>query len=68
MGYFAVKGGTDAIAQAKELVEYFRVNNQTPPLDVYQIESQMRGAVDKIMGEGSLYSSRLKEMCWKLPL
>jgi alpha-D-ribose 1-methylphosphonate 5-triphosphate synthase subunit PhnI len=56
MGYFAVKGGTDAIAQAKELVEYFRVNNQTPPLDVYQIESQMRGAVDKIMGEGSLYA------------
>lgn len=56
MGYFAVKGGTDAIANAKELVEFYRVRGETPPMDIQQIRTQFRFAIDKVMGEGSLYA------------
>ncbi len=56
MGYVAVKGGTDAIAHAKELVEFYRLRDQTPPIQVSQIKAQFRLAIDKIMGEGSLYA------------
>jgi alpha-D-ribose 1-methylphosphonate 5-triphosphate synthase subunit PhnI len=56
MGYFAVKGGTKAIANAKDLVEFYRVRGRTSPMDIRQIRSQFRFAIDKIMGEGSLYA------------
>ena len=56
MGYVAVKGGADAIAHARELVEFYRLREQTPPVTVRQISSQMRLAVDKVMGEGGLYA------------
>jgi alpha-D-ribose 1-methylphosphonate 5-triphosphate synthase subunit PhnI len=56
MGYVAVKGGADAIAHARELVEFYRLREQTPPITIQQIRTQMRLAVDKVMGEGGLYS------------
>jgi len=56
MGYVAVKGGTEAIDNARELVEFYRLREATSPLDVKQIQVQMRAAVDKIMGEGGLYT------------
>jgi alpha-D-ribose 1-methylphosphonate 5-triphosphate synthase subunit PhnI len=56
MGYVAVKGGQEAIENAAELVEYYRLRNQTPPIEIEQIRTQMRALVDKIMGEGSLYA------------
>jgi alpha-D-ribose 1-methylphosphonate 5-triphosphate synthase subunit PhnI len=56
MGYVAVKGGSDAIHQAKELVEFYRVKEQTPPVSVEQIRTQMRLAVDKVISEGGLYA------------
>lgn len=56
MGYFAVKGGTDAIAKARELVEFYRIRSKTTPLEIGQIKCQFRLALDKIMGEGSLYA------------
>jgi alpha-D-ribose 1-methylphosphonate 5-triphosphate synthase subunit PhnI len=56
MAYVSVKGGEEAIACAKELVEYYRLVKRTAPLEVKQIEAQLRLAVDKIMGEGSLYA------------
>ena len=55
MGYIAVKGGTDAIHNAPELVEFYRLKEATRPLDIEQIRSQMRLAVDKVMGEGGIY-------------
>jgi len=56
MGYVAVKGGQEAIANAAELVEYYRLRAATPPIEIEQIRTQMRLLVDKIMGEGSLYA------------
>jgi len=56
MGYVAVKGGTDAIHNSQKLVEFYRLRNATAPLDVKQIRSQLRLAVDKVIGEGGLYA------------
>ena len=56
MGYVAVKGGADAIGNAKELVEFYRLKEQTPPITIQQIQTQMRLSIDKIMGEGGLYA------------
>jgi alpha-D-ribose 1-methylphosphonate 5-triphosphate synthase subunit PhnI len=56
MGYVAVKGGQDAIENATKLVEYFRWKGRTEPISVDQARTQMRLAVDRAMGEGSLYA------------
>jgi len=56
MGYVAVKGGQDAIANANKLVDYFRWKGRTKPIEVDQARTQMRLAVDRAMGEGSLYA------------
>ena len=56
MGYVAVKGGTEAIHNASELAEFYRVKGNTAPIDVKQIRAQMRLAIDKIMGEGGIYA------------
>ncbi len=56
MGYVAVKGGSDAIHHAGELVEFYRVKEGTTPLEVAQISAQLRLAVDKVIGEGGLYA------------
>src|SRR5262245_40867849 len=56
MGYVAVKGGQDAINNANELVEYYRLKGRTEPIRLAQAHSQLRLAVDRAMGEGSLYA------------
>ena len=56
MGYVAVKGGQEAIENANRLVEYFRWKGGTQPIEVEQARTQMRLAVDRAMGEGSLYA------------
>jgi alpha-D-ribose 1-methylphosphonate 5-triphosphate synthase subunit PhnI len=56
VGYVAAKGGTEAIEQAEQLVEYYRLRGGSAPLEIRQIQDQFRLAVDKVMGEGSLYS------------
>jgi len=56
MGYVAVKGGTDAIANSIELVEFYRIKDETPPIHIRQLQAQFRLAIDKIMGEGSFYA------------
>jgi alpha-D-ribose 1-methylphosphonate 5-triphosphate synthase subunit PhnI len=56
MGYVAVKGGQTAIENAEQLTEFFRVKDRTRPIEIEQIRTQMRLLVDKVMGEGSLYS------------
>lgn len=56
MGYVAVKGGQDAIANANKLVDYFRWKGRTQPIELDQARTQMRLAVDRAMGEGSLYA------------
>lgn len=56
MGYIAVKGGTEAIHNASELAEFYRVKGDTTPIDIKQIRAQMRLAIDKVMGEGGIYA------------
>lgn len=56
MGYVAIKGGEDAIAQSIRLVEYYRVRARTAPVSIGQIQGQFRLLLDKIMGEASLYA------------
>jgi alpha-D-ribose 1-methylphosphonate 5-triphosphate synthase subunit PhnI len=56
LGYVAVKGGTQSILEAARLLRYFRLKGDAPPLEVRQIQEQMRLAVDKVMSEGSLYA------------
>src|SRR5262249_27686684 len=56
MGYVAVKGGQDAIANAAELVEYYRWPARPQPVAVEQFRPQFRLLIDKVMGEGSLYA------------
>ena len=65
MGYVAVSGGTEAINRAEELVTYFRIKGPSLPLDVQQIRDQQRLAVDKVMGEGSLYAPTIAALALK---
>ena len=65
MGYFAVKGGVDAIANAAELVEYYRLRERTTPVEIAQIRAQFGLALDKVMGEGSLYAPEHAAIAFK---
>lgn len=56
MGYVAVAGGTEAILKVEELLKHFRLKGASEPVSVKQIRDQLRLAVDKVMGEGSLYA------------
>lgn len=56
MGYVAVKGGTDAIHNSQQLLEFYRLKDAATPLDIEQIKGQLRMAIDKVMGEGGLYA------------
>ncbi len=65
MAYVSVKGGTEAIANAKDLVEFYRLRSQTKPIEIKQIQTQFRLAVDKVMGEGSLYAPEYAALALK---
>jgi alpha-D-ribose 1-methylphosphonate 5-triphosphate synthase subunit PhnI len=65
MGYVGVKGGKDAILNAENLVEYYRCRKGGRPLRVEQIQDQMRLLVDKVMSEGSLYSTEIAAIALK---
>ncbi|HCQ5896123.1 TPA: carbon-phosphorus lyase complex subunit PhnI [Clostridioides difficile] len=65
MAYVAVKGGEEAILQAKNILEFYRVKGDSLPIDVKQIEEQMSYAVDKVMSEGSLYNKELSALAIK---
>lgn len=65
MGYVAAKGGTQAVLQAEQLLEYFRLKGESQPLMVQQIQDQMRLAVDRAMGEGALYAPELAALALK---
>lgn len=65
MGYIAVKGGTDAIHNARELVEFYRLRQASTPIEIQQIRSQLRLAVDKVMGEGGVYATEYAALALK---
>src|SRR6185437_8202626 len=60
MAYVAVKGGERAIDAAHAwLAEDRRGDPATPELGLEQIVGQLGRAVDRVMGEGSLYDREL---------
>lgn len=65
MGYVATKGGTDAVLNAEQLIEYFRLQGGSEPLAVKQIQDQLRLAVDRAMSEGGLYAPELGALALK---
>ncbi|MGQ7890335.1 carbon-phosphorus lyase complex subunit PhnI [Paenibacillus sp. WC2504] len=64
MGYVAVKGGTRAIEQSLQRIQYERLQ-QGKVLDVSAIEAGMRGLVDQVMSESSMYSEQLAALAIK---
>ncbi len=65
MGYVAVSGGSEAIVRADELVKFCRLRGGSAPLEVRQLRDQQRLAVDKVMGEGSLYAPTVAALALK---
>lgn len=55
MGYSGARGGLDAILAAEDLVRGARDHAPAPWLTTPQVTGRMRLAVDRVMGEGSLY-------------
>lgn len=64
MGYVAVKGGTIAIDESIKRLKYERVKNGDI-LSVKKIRSGMRGLIDQVMSEASLYSEDLAAIAIK---
>ncbi|WP_027416786.1 carbon-phosphorus lyase complex subunit PhnI [Aneurinibacillus terranovensis] len=64
MGYVAVKGGTLAIEESIKRLKYERLKKGTV-LDIQRIEGGMRGLIDQVMSESSLYSKTLAAIAIK---
>src|SRR6202453_2281871 len=66
MAYVAVKGGEQAIANAHAwLAETRRGDPAVPEVTLPQISEQLGRAVDRAMGEGSLYDRELAALAVK---
>lgn len=65
MAYVAVKGGQEAIESACDLQAWQRLKGQSRPLEVDQIREQLYLAVDRAMGEGSLYAPEMAALALK---
>ena len=71
MGYVAVRGGENAIAEAIRTLDVLRTGGAEPganagdPLAVDAIRHQLRLLVDRVMGEGGLYDPRLAALAIK---
>ncbi|NGP45088.1 carbon-phosphorus lyase complex subunit PhnI [Bacillaceae bacterium SIJ1] len=64
MGYVAVKGGASAIEESLKRIQYERIKQGTV-LDMKDIEGGMRGLIDQVMSESSLYSETLAALAIK---
>jgi len=64
--YVAAKGGEKAIQEAHRLLaEKRRGDVRVPELEVSQVDNQLGLAVDRVMGEGSLYDRGLASLAVK---
>lgn len=64
MGYVAVKGGTQAIEESIKRLKYERLQKGTA-LEVNKIEAGMRGLIDQVMSESSLFDQSLSAIAIK---
>jgi alpha-D-ribose 1-methylphosphonate 5-triphosphate synthase subunit PhnI len=62
MGYVAAKGGLEAIRSAEDLVRRLRDAGDSLALELDQLIERQRLAIDRVMGEGGLWSDRLAAM------
>ena len=65
MGYVAVRGGEQAIANAEALLRAARAGGASELVSPGQIREQLYLAVDRVMGEGSLYAPDLAALAFK---
>jgi alpha-D-ribose 1-methylphosphonate 5-triphosphate synthase subunit PhnI len=65
VSYSAVKGGLDAIHAAEALIQRPTFAAGETEVDTRQLEHQLSLAVDKVMGEGGLYSPELAALALK---
>lgn len=65
MSYVAVIGGRKAIDEAEKLLRYMPWKEGSRPIEIGQIRSQMRLAVDRAMSEGSLYDPDMAALALK---
>lgn len=64
MGYVAVKGGTIAIEESIKRLKYERLKKRRI-IDIKDINGGMRGLIDQVMSESSLYSEELASIAIK---
>jgi alpha-D-ribose 1-methylphosphonate 5-triphosphate synthase subunit PhnI len=64
MGYVAIKGGSEAIVASIERLRFERLRSGRT-LSVERIEAGMRGLIDLVMSEGSLYHPATAAHCIK---
>jgi alpha-D-ribose 1-methylphosphonate 5-triphosphate synthase subunit PhnI len=64
VGYVAVKGGTAAIEESIKRLHHERIKGKKI-IEVEAIKSTMRGLIDQIMSEGSVYSRDLAALAIK---
>ena len=64
MAYVAVKGGSEAIEESIKRLKYERIQSQEV-LEIEVIMAGMRGMIDQIMSESSLYSEFLAALAIK---
>ncbi len=64
MAYAAVKGGTEAIEESVKRLTYERIHPQEL-LEIKTIMATMRGMIDQVMSESSLYSEFLAALAIK---
>lgn len=64
MAYVAVRGGAEAIDASLEHLNYERVKHGAH-VSVQTLQSTMRGFLDQVMSESSLYSERLASLAMK---
>jgi alpha-D-ribose 1-methylphosphonate 5-triphosphate synthase subunit PhnI len=65
MGYVAVRGGAAAIENAEAFSLVRRAGGSSALLTPGQIREQLHFAVDRVMGEGSLYAPDLAALAFK---
>jgi alpha-D-ribose 1-methylphosphonate 5-triphosphate synthase subunit PhnI len=65
MGYVAVRGGAAAIESAERFSLVRRAGGRSALLEPEQIREQLHFAVDRVMGEGSLYAPDLAALAFK---
>ncbi len=65
MGYVAVEAGEEVIKRAEELFEKQRVDGDTEPVSVEQVDEQLSRLTAQAMSEGGVYAPRLAALAVK---